>query len=64
LAGGGPAPDIEDAFEVDDTPDDVDDETKKDDSEDVTKDSLIKMAKKKKATAGSGGAKGKAKKAS
>ncbi|KAJ2936442.1 hypothetical protein H1R20_g652, partial [Candolleomyces eurysporus] len=65
LAGGGPAPDIEDAFEVDDAPDDADDEAKNkdDDAEDVTKDSLIKMAKKKKA-AGVAGAKGKAKKSS
>ncbi|KAJ3535977.1 hypothetical protein NMY22_g6245 [Coprinellus aureogranulatus] len=57
LAAGGPAPDIEDAFELDDeVPDEVDEEKSKDgDEEDVTKDSLIKMPKKKKAAAGGGG---------
>ncbi|KAH6890105.1 purine nucleotide binding protein [Coprinopsis sp. MPI-PUGE-AT-0042] len=46
---GGPAPDLEDVFEVDDEgPDASDDESKsKDDSDDVTKDSLIKQPKKK-----------------
>lgn len=66
LAVGGPAPDIEDAFEVDDdVPDDAD-EKGKEDQDDVTKDSLIKMPKKKKAAGAAAGgtmAKGKATKA-
>ncbi|TEB28982.1 DNA replication factor C, large subunit [Coprinellus micaceus] len=62
LAAGGPAPDIEDAFEVDDeVPDDADDDKGKEDQDDVTKDSLIKMPKRKKAAAaGATAAKGKA----
>ena len=65
LAAGGPAPDIEDAFEVDDdVPDDADEDKGKEDQDDVTKDSLIKMPKKKKAAAtGATAAKGKATKA-
>ncbi|KAF6743059.1 purine nucleotide binding protein [Ephemerocybe angulata] len=57
----GPAPDIEDAFEADnEVPDEVDDDKSKEDPEDVTKDSLIKMSKKKKSPA-AGAGKGKAK---
>jgi len=45
-----PAPDLEDAFEVDEeVPEASDDEAKKEDSEDAMKDSLIKVPKKKKA---------------
>ncbi|KAF9475821.1 DNA replication factor C, large subunit [Pholiota conissans] len=49
---GGPAPDLEEAY-VDDIADDngSDDEAKSKDSDDVTKDSLIKVAKKRKAPA-------------
>ncbi|KAG2014211.1 purine nucleotide binding protein [Coprinopsis cinerea AmutBmut pab1-1] len=57
---GGPAPDLEEVFEVDDEIPDASDseEGKGDDSDDLTKDSLIKVPKKKKVPA----AKGKTKK--
>ncbi|KAJ7768179.1 replication factor RFC1 C terminal domain-containing protein [Mycena olivaceomarginata] len=44
--GGGPAPDIEDAFEFDEPVDDVSDDDKKD-ADDISKDKLIKAPKKK-----------------
>ncbi|KAF6765286.1 purine nucleotide binding protein [Ephemerocybe angulata] len=57
----GPAPDIEDAFEADyEVPDEVDDDKSKEDPEDVSKDSLIQMPRKKKSRA-AGNGKGKAK---
>jgi len=60
---GGPAPDLEDVFEVDDdVPDDDSEEKKEDeDEDDVTKDSLIKVPKKKGATGGAGKPKAKPK---
>lgn len=64
IAAGGPAPDIEDAFEVDNEVPDEPEDAKDDDSEDITKDSLIKVAKKKKGPAaakGTAGAKAKPK---
>ncbi|PPQ66601.1 hypothetical protein CVT24_006912 [Panaeolus cyanescens] len=48
---GGPAPDFEDAFVEDDVEEASEDESKNKDSDDITKDSLIKAPKKKKAPA-------------
>jgi len=50
---GGPAPDIEEAYEADDIADEASDEESKnkDDSDDLSKDSLIKAPKKKKPAA-------------
>ncbi|KAH9963263.1 DNA replication factor C large subunit [Russula dissimulans] len=59
---GGPAPDLEEAFDVDDVVDDPDDEKKVDDADDIKHDSLIQEAgagKKATATKGKGAAKGK-----
>ncbi|KAH9978130.1 replication factor RFC1 C terminal domain-containing protein [Lactifluus volemus] len=58
---GGPAPDLEEAFDVDDAVEDADDENKNDDLDDIKHDSLIQEAGRKKAatTKGKGAAKGK-----
>lgn len=50
---GGPAPDIEEAYEADDIADEASDEESKnkDDSDDISKDSLIKAPKRKKPAA-------------
>ncbi|KAF9040693.1 purine nucleotide binding protein [Panaeolus papilionaceus] len=48
---GGPAPDFEDAFVEDDVEEASDDESKNKEADDITKDSLIKAPKKKKAPA-------------
>ncbi|KAI0002914.1 DNA replication factor C large subunit [Russula compacta] len=57
---GGPAPDLEEAFDVDDTVDDVDDEKKVDDPDDIQHDNLIQRVNGKKTAAskGKGTAKG------
>ncbi|KAK7696549.1 hypothetical protein QCA50_001207 [Cerrena zonata] len=47
IAAAGPAPDLEEAYEVDDEVEDVQDDAKKDD-DDLSKDSLIKAPKVKK----------------
>jgi len=58
---GGPAPDLEEAFDLDDTVDDPDDEKKAVDPDDIKHDRLIQQASGKKAatTKGKGAAKGK-----
>ncbi|KAH8999457.1 replication factor RFC1 C terminal domain-containing protein [Lactarius akahatsu] len=59
---GGPAPDLEEAFDVDDTLEDADDDKKGDDLDDIKHDKLIQEAKgKKKAAATKGKGAGKAK---
>jgi len=58
---GGPAPDLEEAFDMDDAVDDADDEKKADDPDDIKHDRLIQQASGKKAATakGKGAAKGK-----
>ncbi|KAI9448378.1 replication factor RFC1 C terminal domain-containing protein [Lactarius indigo] len=59
---GGPAPDLEEAFDVDDTLEDADDDKKGDDPDDIKHDKLIQEAKGKKklaATKGMGARKAK-----
>ncbi|KAI0285111.1 DNA replication factor C large subunit [Russula aff. rugulosa BPL654] len=60
---GGPAPDLEEAFDMDDAVDDADDDKKAVDPDDIKLDRLIQMGSKKKAAAittkGKGAAKGK-----
>ncbi|KAI9466675.1 replication factor RFC1 C terminal domain-containing protein [Lactarius psammicola] len=59
---GGPAPDLEEAFDVDDTLEDADDDKKGDDPDDIKHDKLIQEAKgKKKAATTKGKGAGKAK---
>jgi len=50
IAAAGPAPDLEEAYEVDDEIDEAPEE--KDNSDDISRDSLIKMPKKAKGAAG------------
>ncbi|KAJ8516409.1 hypothetical protein ONZ45_g6270 [Pleurotus djamor] len=54
LASAGPAPDIEDAFDLDDVVDEASDDEKAQDPDDLSKDSLFKVAKKKTGAASSG----------
>ncbi|KAF7433765.1 hypothetical protein PC9H_005730 [Pleurotus ostreatus] len=64
LAASGPAPDIEDAFDLDDEVAEASDDDKEDKSaDDITKDKLVKVAKKKKSAPANGGGKGRGKKA-
>ncbi|KAF9494490.1 DNA replication factor C, large subunit [Pleurotus eryngii] len=64
LAASGPAPDIEDAFDLDDEVAEVSDDEKEDKSaDDITKDKLVRVAKKKKSAPANGGGKGRGKKA-
>jgi len=59
---GGPAPDLEEAFDLDDAIDDADDEKKLGDPDDVKHDRLIQEAGRKKGTAAKGKGAGKGKK--